>query len=472
MSDLARPAASVRMGTGEVARKSLHVGAGLLALALPWLTRWQAIGICAVAFFMNAVILPRITRHIMEREEDRKKGYAAGIIYYPIAVGLLLLFFGSRMDAVAGAWGILAFGDGFATIAGRLAGGGSPSWNRGKTWSGIVAFFLAGTAAAAALALWVARHDAHPDPSMSLLILACAVAALVCALVESYPTGFNDNITVPLVAGGILSGLFRVDPAILRESVPGMLASLPAAVIVNGVATAIAFAAGTVGVSGAVVGAILGIALYVFGGWQAFVILLLFFVLGSGTTKIGYARKAARGIAQERGGRRGARNAIANCAVPVFLAFLAVATPHPGLFSIAMVAALATAAFDTVSSEIGQVWGKHPFLPTTFRRVAPGTEGAISIEGTLAGAAAATVIAAAATLLGLTGEAGPVAAVILAGAFVGATLESYLGALGSRPQGGGSFDNHAMNLLNTAAGGLCALWLARLVLGSWLGHSL
>lgn len=243
-----------------------------------------------------------------------------------------------------------------------------------------------------------------------------------------------------------------------------MLASLPAAIIVNGIATAAAFAAGTVGVSGAVVGAILGIALYVFGGWQAFVILLLFFVLGSGTTKIGYARKAARGIAQERGGRRGARHAIANCAVPVFLAFLAAVTHHPDLFSIAMVAALATAAFDTVSSEIGQVWGRHPFLPTTLRRVPPGTEGAISIEGTLAGAAAAAVIATAAMLLGLTSSGGLIAtAVIVAAALAGATLESYLGALGSRPDGGGSFDNEAMNLLNTAAGGLCALWLARLI---------
>lgn len=108
--------------------------------------------------------------------------------------------------------GILAFGDGFATIAGRIVGGGSPSWNPGKTWSGIFAFFLAGTAAAAALAAWVGRHDARLDPSMSALFLACAAAALICALVESYPTGFNDNITVPLVAGESCRGSFALTP--------------------------------------------------------------------------------------------------------------------------------------------------------------------------------------------------------------------------------------------------------------------
>ncbi len=425
---------SHQLGAGEAARKTLHVGVGLLALTLPWLTRWQALAICIGGVLMNALLLPRITRHLLEREEDRQRGYAAGIIYYPVAVGALLLLFGSRMDVVAGAWGILAFGDGFATIAGRLAGGPSPSWNPGKTWSGILAFFLAGGAAAAALAAWVGRHDAGPDPSMRLLAVACFAAALVCALVESYPTGFNDNLSVPLMAGGILAGLLRVDPSILKESLPSMLASLPAAAIVNLGATAAAFAAGTVGVSGAVVGMILGVALWVFGGWQAFAILLLFFVLGRGATRVGYAGKAARGIAQERGGRRGARNAIANCAVPVFFAFLAAATPHGDLFQIAMVAALATAAFDTVSSEIGQVWGRRPFLPTTLRRVPPGTDGAVSIEGTLAGGAAAALLAAAAMLLGLTGSGGlVVAAIIVAGAFVGTTLESYLGALGARP---------------------------------------
>ena len=440
------------LSAGEIARKALHVGAGLLALTLPWLTRWQALAICIGAFFMNAWLLPRITRHLLEREDDRRRGYAAGIIYYPLAVGALLLLFGSRLDAVAAAWGILAFGDGFATIAGRLAGGPSPSWNPGKTWTGILAFVVAGGAAAVALATWMARHDPGPDPSLLFLAAACGAAALVCALVESYPTGFNDNITVPLMAGGILAGLFRVDATILKESVPSMLASLPAAVIVNLLATTAAFAAGTVGVSGAVVGMILGVALWVFGGWQAFVILFLFFVLGSGTTKVGYAGKAARGIAQERGGRRGARHAIANAAVPVFLAFLALSTPHGDLFRMAMVAALATAAFDTVSSEIGQVWGRRPFLPTTLRRVPPGTEGAISVEGTLAGVAAAAVIAGAAGLLGLTGGGGLIAAaVIVAAAFFGATLESYLGASGA------ALDNEAMNLANTAAGALFAI---------------
>jgi uncharacterized protein (TIGR00297 family) len=465
---------SARMGAGETVRKTLHVGAGLLALFLPWLTRREALAICVAAVFMNALLLPRVTRHVMERAEDRARGYAAGIIYYPLAVGGLLLLFGSRMEVVAAAWGILAFGDGFATIGGKLAGGPSPSWNPGKTWSGILAFVAAGGAAATGLAAWVLRHDPGPDPSLTLLAAACGGAALVCALVESYPTGFNDNLTVPLVAGGILTGALRVDPSILGDRFPTLLAALPMAAIVNLAATAAAWAAGTVSVSGGIVGAILGVALWLFGGWQSFAILLLFFVLGSGATKLGYASKAARGIAQERGGRRGARNAIANCAVPVFFAFLAAATPDGDLFRIAAVAALATAAFDTVSSEIGQVWGKRPFLPTTLRRVPPGTEGAISVEGTLAGGVAAAVLAGAAMPLGLTGEGGlttaptvVAAAIIVAAAFVGATVESYLGALGARTEApGGSFDNHAMNLLNTAVGGVCALWLARLVLGS------
>ena len=50
-------------------------------------------------------------------------------------------------------------------------------------------------------------------------------------------------------------------------------------------------------------------------------------------------------------------------------------------------AALAEAAADTVSSEIGQVLGGRPRMITTLRAAEPGTDGAISVAGTLAGIA-------------------------------------------------------------------------------------
>ena len=55
-------------------------------------------------------------------------------------------------------------------------------------------------------------------------------------------------------------------------------------------------------------------------------------------------------------------------------------------------AALAEATADTLASELGEVLGGPPLLLTTLRRVAPGTDGAISLAGTLAGASGAVLV--------------------------------------------------------------------------------
>jgi uncharacterized protein (TIGR00297 family) len=186
--------------------------------------------------------------------------------------------------------------------------------------------------------------------------------------------------------------------------------------------------------------------------------LFAFFVMGTACTKVGYAKKAALGIAQERGGRRGAKNAIANTGAGVIFLFLAVATPHTALFTIAMIAAFATAAADTVSSEIGQAFGRTTYLVTSFRRVPPGTDGAVSAEGTLAGIAASAIIAALAAATGMIGSAG--IAIVIAAAFAGTTLESYLGATLERMK---AVDNEVVNFANTLAGGLAAMGILALL---------
>src|SRR5262249_45276522 len=111
-------AAHRHLTRGELARKVVHIGVGLGALLVPWLTRWQGVGICIVAFLMNWLVLPGLTNHLLEREDDRRRGYADVILEYPLAVGALFLLFGSRLPVVGAAWAILAFGDGFATIVG------------------------------------------------------------------------------------------------------------------------------------------------------------------------------------------------------------------------------------------------------------------------------------------------------------------------------------------------------------------
>ena len=53
-----------------------------------------------------------------------------------------------------------------------------------------------------------------------------------------------------------------------------------------------------------------------------------------------------------------------------------------------------------MSSEIGKAYGKRAYLLTTLREVPRGTEGAVSLEGSVAGVAAALGFSGLACLLG------------------------------------------------------------------------
>jgi uncharacterized protein (TIGR00297 family) len=212
-----------------------------------------------------------------------------------------------------------------------------------------------------------------------------------------------------------------------------------------------AFATRGVGRSGAAVGTLLGTAIWAFAGGPAFALLFAFFVLGTAATKLGYARKAAAGIAQEKGGRRGPGNALSKTSIPALAAVFAATTGSPELFALALAGAFATAAFDTVSSEVGKAYGRRTYLITTLRSVPRGTDGAVSLEGTLSGMAAAILLGGLGAALGLYPVAG-IGAVVVA-AFLATTLESVVGATLEKR---GLLDNEAVNFLNSLAGALLA----------------
>ncbi|HWF84495.1 MAG TPA: DUF92 domain-containing protein, partial [Vicinamibacterales bacterium] len=195
--------------------------------------------------------------------------------------------------------------------------------------------------------------------------------------------------------------------------------------------------------------------IYAGGGGGAWVLLLLTFILATVTSRLGLKRKLLLGIAEERGGRRGAGNAIANCGVAAIAAFAAVATPESAGALLALSAALTAAGSDTVASEIGKSWGRSTFLITTLGRVRPGTSGAMSLEGTAAGLLAALGLAAVAAAVGLI--PGALIFVVIVAATAGALVES---ALGAALEGPGILNNDMLNFINTAVAAAVALVLA------------
>ena len=109
---------------------------------------------------------------------------------------------------------------------------------------------------------------------------------------------------------------------------------------------------------------------------------------------------------------------------------------------------------NTVASEIGQAYGRRHYRITTLEQVRPGTEGAVSLVGTLAGIVAAAGLAALALALELVSLRG--AGIVIVAAFVGTTFESYLGATLARR---GHVDNELVNFTNTVVGALVAIVL-------------
>ena len=451
-------------------RKTVHVSMLGFAFLLPFLTWQQAAGAAILALLFNIFILPRL-------EVDLSKGLSAtsqpartpscresvwtGIIIYPVSVLLLILFYHRRMYVVGAVWAIMALGDACASIVGEAVGRPALPYNLQKTWAGLTGFVLAGTVGAYALARWIVPI---PDPSLPVrpgaidggfLLLVCAATATVGALVESTPVRLDDNLTVPLVSGAFMYCVFFMERSALASNLPYLGRRMVVAAGVNLALAVVAWLLGTVDWSGAALGGLLGLTVYMGYGWKSFAMLVAFFALGCLATRLGYRAKAARGIAEQRGGKRSWREVLANSLAAAFFSLLVITTRHEAAFILALIAAFAEAAGDTVASEIGQWLSPQAYLITNFRRVPAGENGGISLAGSLAGVMASALVALLGTAIGLAGPGG--AAVAFAAALAGNAFDSVLGATLERR---GLVTNGVVNFAGTSLAGGLALSVA------------
>jgi uncharacterized protein (TIGR00297 family) len=441
----------------EDLRQLVHISMSAFALLLRVLTWWQAALCAAAAALFNLFVLPRFGGRALSRPADALRGYPLGIVIYPVAVLLLILAFPSRLDIAASAWGVMAFGDGGATLLGRRWGRHRLPWNPDKTFEGLAAFVVAGGAAGVFLSWWTAPAIT-PEPGCAFILAAPIVAAFAAGLAETVPIHLDDNVTVPAVAGSVLWVCSLMTGEAWLASWTVVEANLLPAVLVNAVAAAAGWRLGTVRVSGMLGGWAIGVAVYASLGLPGWALLFATFGAATVTSKLGLKRKALLGIAEERGGRRGGGNAFANTGLAAVAALAAVTTPFHQGAALAFVAALATGGGDTVASEIGKAWGGKTYLPFPLSQVRPGTPGAVSLEGSAAGLIGALVLAAFGAWLGLI----PwwMVWIAAAGAIAGSIVES---ALASTLEAARIVNNDVLNFMNTATGAAVALALMRLL---------
>ncbi|MUG99214.1 DUF92 domain-containing protein, partial [Scytonema sp. UIC 10036] len=130
-------------------------------------------------------------------------------------------------------------------------------------------------------------------------------------------------------------------------------------------------------------------------------------------------------------------------------------TPY-SLLLLGYVASFSTKLSDTCASEVGKAYGKSTFLITTFQSVPRGTEGAVSLEGTLAGAVASLALALLGWGVGLIDLLGILWCVLAA--FIATNLESAIGAT-LQPRFNW-LTNELVNIINTLIGALAAIFFA------------
>jgi len=446
----------------EIRRKLVHIAFGFLAFSLKFLSFELAVAMAASAVLFNWLILPHVGGRRISRSE---KGFDRGIILYPVAVLVMIVAFRNEPVIAAAVWGILAFGDGCATLVGKHVRTAPLPWNREKSWGGTITFFTVSLVACHFLLQFFGTR-----PPIASILFTAGVTALVCAIVESLPTGIDDNLTVPLAGSLTLACILHAVRPLRFE--PGTVEW--SWIAINAALALAGFAVRSVNLSGMAGGFVLGTILILFGGWQLYLVLIAFFVIGTLATKLGYASKAGRGLAQEEGGRRGFSHAFANAGAAALLAIAAaVDASISGPLWFAAVAALATAAADTTASEIGQWIGRTAFLPYSLRPVPVGTEGAVSLEGTSAGVAAGSVVALVGVALAVLEPPAvlslsmfpvrPLTLLILltVSAFAGSYLESLIGSWNRKQLR--AIPNGVMNFANTVLGAGVFLVLLRLV---------
>jgi uncharacterized protein (TIGR00297 family) len=212
--------------------------------------------------------------------------------------------------------------------------------------------------------------------------------------------------------------------------------------------------AGKLTVAAALTGGLLSILIFAGAGYNGIAMLAAFFILGTIATSSGLHYKEAHGLAEKNKGKRTTGQVIANAGVPAILGLTAWLHPMQSkLFHIMMAAAFASAAADTLSSELGNVYGRRFYNILTLKEDTKGLDGVVSFEGTVIGFAGSVIIGA--IYLLEKGWTTGFIWIIVAGT-VGNLSDSILGASLERKN---VLNNNAINFSNTAIAAVVAYLL-------------
>ncbi len=367
---------------------------------------------------------------------ERRIGHLVGVIEFGVAGTILaaatvldalspLLFVGTVM--------LVGFGRFGADMARRF---------RPDRLAETVGFITAGVIA------YVVGHGAFiefAEADLHQVLFLGMAGTLAAALGRSVSWARHDGVVMLATAGALI--------VLETFTVPAIEVVL-AAILVSVVLAYLAMLIGAASLPGLLTGVVLVFLTIVLGGLAFVAMLVAFFIIGGLATVYRYEDKRVRGVAEPNRGARGSGNVLGNTVIAL-VAILGYASVSGDdsvatVFLFGFAGALATALSDTLSSEIGGLYD-DPLLITSLDRVRPGTDGAISFQGSAAGFVGASIIGG--LLVGL-GPADPLGGIVVAVAgFFGMLADSVLGALLE----GRVIGNHAVNAMATLIGAIIAV---------------
>lgn len=182
-------------------------------------------------------------------------------------------------------------------------------------------------------------------------------------------------------------------------------------------------------------------------GFAGLACMTVFFVFGVLATSLGLKEKAIKGFAEAGMGRRKASQVLANSGVANMVSLAAFANMvDPAKAILLVAAAFSAATADTLSSELGNIYGKRYYNILSFKADKRGLDGVISLEGTIAGMAGSLVIA---MISFAFYPVFPNILILLVAGTAGNLADSVLGAALERK---GKMCNDTVNFLNTFIG--------------------
>lgn len=416
---------------------TISVGAALS----PWLSVGAFLAVAAAA----AIPAEGRVFEILSTPPDREDGRLRTLIGFSLtaaALALLIPTLGLPVAVYVTALVTVFYGD----LGRRLV-----REARGTETAATGGFVVVGGIAGVAGQIVVSVLPAGAGPGIlpEFLFLA-ASAALLGALLRSVMFARSDPLVLGLVT--LLLWLF----ADLAVAVGWQ--EIVIALAISFLFGALSLMLETASIPGMLTGVFLSLLAVVLGGYGWFVVLLAFFGVGGLSTKYRYDEKVERGVAEPNEGARGTGNVLGNslAALVALLLFAAHARfPLPGeAFVLAFTGSVATALADTLSSEIGGLYDR-PRLITSFAAVEPGTDGAVTWQGEVAGILGAALIGVLSYVLLDIPLAG-IGLIVLAG-LAGMTADSLAGATIE----GDLLGNQSVNFIATSVGALAGavLWL-------------